>query len=105
MGVSRDRLDLEMLMAEDESIAGLPPPPYPFPVPQWDLNPMTGGLGLFRPRRLETMCSAHKAAADSLKKRLEVMQVQRGQGRVQTASEGSMLCFSLFINLPFIMSI
>ena len=75
VGVSRDRLDLDMLIAEDEAISGMPPPPHPFPVPQWDLNPMTGGLGLFRPRRLETLCSAHKAAYEMLKKRLEALQV------------------------------
>ena len=75
MGVSRDRLDLDMLMAEDEFISGMPPPPYPFPVPQWDLNPVTGALGLFRPRRVETMCASHQATVEVLKKRLEALQV------------------------------
>ncbi|GAX76484.1 hypothetical protein CEUSTIGMA_g3929.t1 [Chlamydomonas eustigma] len=75
IGVSRDRLDLELLMAEEELIVGLPPAPFSFPVPHWDLNPVTGGLGLFRPRRLETMCSAHKSQVDALKKRLEVLEM------------------------------
>jgi len=65
-----------MMIAEDEIIFGMPPPPHSFPVPQWDLNPMTGGLGLFRPRRVETLCSSHKAAHGMLKKRLEALQVR-----------------------------
>ena len=75
MGVSRDRLDLELLLAEGEPVAGLPPPPFPFPVPQWDLNPMTGTLGLFRPRRVETMCAAHRVAVAVLKRRREAAKV------------------------------
>lgn len=75
VGVSRDRLDLELLLAESEAIAGLPPPPYPFPVPQWDLNPLTGSLGLFRPRRVETMCASHKVSTAVLKRRLDAFQV------------------------------
>ena len=66
---------MDMLMAEDEFISGMPPPPYPFPVPQWDLKPVTGALGLFRPRRVETMCESHQATVEVLKKRLEALQV------------------------------
>eukprot|EP00798_Chlamydomonas_sp_ICE-L_P015519 gene15520-21608_t len=52
--VSWALLDLEILVAEEEAIAGLLPPPYIFPVPQWDLEP-GGGLGNFRLRR--PLCS------------------------------------------------
>ena len=36
--MSRDALDVELMIAEEEAIFGLPPFPYPFPVPEWDLE-------------------------------------------------------------------
>eukprot|EP00955_Chlamydomonas_euryale_P007860 83011-Chlamydomonas_euryale.AAC.5 len=69
LGVSRDRLDVDLLLAESEAISGLPPPPYALPVPQWDLD-ATGGLGLFRPRRVETMCASHTALRATMAQRL-----------------------------------
>lgn len=60
----RDKLDVEMLAAEDEVVMGLPPPPYPFPVPQF------ADLGTFKLRRVETMCSAHQALLSDITQRL-----------------------------------
>lgn len=57
------------MLAEGEAIAGLLPPPYALPVLQWDLDTTaTGGLRLFFPRRVETMCAAHTALRKTLAK-------------------------------------
>ncbi len=76
LGASRERLDVELLMAEDDAVFGLPPPPYPLPseLHAAGLRGDGGQQPLFRPRRIETLCSAHQATVDRLENSLEALQ-------------------------------
>ncbi|KAF5837475.1 hypothetical protein DUNSADRAFT_4277 [Dunaliella salina] len=72
-GVPRDRLDAELLVVEGEAIAGLPPPPYSFPLPS-SMEDLPGNG--FVPRRLETMCASHTQLVQDLSSRLEGLKTQ-----------------------------
>uniref|UniRef100_A0A7S3R2T6 C2 domain-containing protein n=1 Tax=Dunaliella tertiolecta TaxID=3047 RepID=A0A7S3R2T6_DUNTE len=72
-GVPRDRLDAELLVVEEEAIAGLPPPPYPFPLPP-SMHDLPDNR--FAPRRLETMCASHAQLVADLSSRLDSLKTQ-----------------------------
>lgn len=60
----RDELDLQLLLAEGEQIAGLSQAPDPFP----GFEMSSSG---FRLRRIESTCLAHSAARSEALRRLE----------------------------------
>lgn len=79
VGTSRERLDIELLMAEDEEVLGLPPPPYPLPSNAHNVGQGDPGVAtsLFRPRRVETTCTAHQMTLERLERAMEVTRQQQ----------------------------
>jgi hypothetical protein len=65
----RAALDVELLVAEQEHIAGLPPPPHPLPMP--GLPPPPAGVTL---RRLEATCQSHQALRRHLQAQLALLE-------------------------------
>ncbi len=60
---------MELLLAEQEHIAGLPAPPQPLPLP--GLLPPPAGFTL---RRVECTCQSHQATRQHLQRQLELLE-------------------------------
>jgi hypothetical protein len=70
-GLTRHQLDIALLVAEAEPIAGLPAYPDPFPSSQADAE-----LTSFALRRVESMASTHRLIRQELSERLTLLQVR-----------------------------
>jgi hypothetical protein len=71
-GLTREQLDVALLVAEAEAINSLPPYPAALPVSQSDTE-----LGSFKLRRVECMSSIHAVARAELLDRLQLLEVSR----------------------------
>jgi hypothetical protein len=69
-GLTRQQLDIALLVAEAELVEGLPTYPAPFPVSQSDAE-----LSSFKLRRVECMASSHAAARGGIIDRLQLLEV------------------------------
>lgn len=69
-GLTRQQLDIALLVAEAEPISGLPPYPSVLPISKSD-----EGLTGFQMRRVECMCSSHTTVRADLLGRLQLLEV------------------------------
>lgn len=69
-GLTRQQLDIALLVAEAELVEGLPAYPAPFAVSQSDAE-----LGAFKLRRVECMASSHAVARAEVLDRLQLLEV------------------------------
>jgi hypothetical protein len=89
-GLTRQQLDVALLVAEAENIAGLPAHPAALPLSQSDAELTSFGL-----RRVESIASSHALLRAELMARLALLQVSRIQlGSSAMFRPGSwVLCF------------
>jgi hypothetical protein len=71
-GLTRQQLDIALLVAEAELIEGLPAYPAPLPLSQSESAELLGG---FQQRRVECMASAHAIARAEALDRLQLLEV------------------------------
>lgn len=69
-GLTRQQLDIALLVAEAEPVAGLPAYPSAFPLSQADAE-----LTAFTLRRVESTVSSHALLRSELQERLALLQV------------------------------
>lgn len=69
-GLTRQQLDIALLVAEAELVEGLPAYPAPLPLSQSDAE-----LGSFKLRRVECMTSAHAISRAETLDRLQLLEV------------------------------
>jgi hypothetical protein len=71
-GLTRQQLDVALLVAEADSVAGLPPHPAALPLSQSDAELTSFGL-----RRAESTASSHALLRAELMARLALLQVRK----------------------------